>query len=513
MIERRRKIEYGDFQTPPALAQEVCALLRRLKVSPGTVIEPACGTGSFLDAAASAFGKQAVYFGFDIHPDYIATACRRMEACHPDVTVHLQTQDFFAFDWKTFLQSVAEPILFLGNPPWVTNAALGALGSDNLPPKSNLKRLDGLDARTGKSNFDISEWMLLKLFEEAGQHEYTLAMLCKMSVARKALEYHWRNGAALLESALYRIDAAAWFGASVDACLLVVRSRAEQTACRDAVLYDSLNAAAPASRFGMVDGRLVANVDAYRRLSYLSGVNYYRWRSGLKHDLAKVMELSAVHGRLQNGFGEEVDIEERCLYPLLKATKLAKGVAVPERHVLVTQSSIGEDTERLRETAPRTWRYLERYDALFAARKSSIYRGQPKYCLFGIGPYSFAPFKIAISGLHKAFRFTLIPPHQGKPTLVDDTCYFIGSFNQQEACLLHELLNSEIALRFLQANAFVDSKRPITADVLNHLDIQKLAEQMGCADALKTLIQGGTLESNGQGLLVFEPPGRYETAT
>jgi hypothetical protein len=509
MTERRRKIEYGDFQTPSALAEEVCALLRRLDICPRTLIEPACGEGSFLEAAARVLGKRAEYFGFDINPDYIRTTQRRMQQSHPGLTVHLHTQDFFTFDWKAFLQGKAEPILFVGNLPWVTNSVLGTLSAANLPQKSNLKRLDGLDARTGKANFDISEWMLLKLMEAARQHDYVLAMLCKTGVARKTLEYQWRNGATLPESALYRIDTAKWFDASVDACLFVARSRSMHPAERAAPFFTSLDTAVPTTRFGLIEGQMVSDVDAYRQLSPLSGIRYYRWRSGVKHDLAKVMELRIVDGRLRNGFGTEVDVEDTCLYPLFKSSDIAKGLTVPERYVLITQNAVGENTERLRASAPRAWHYLEQHDALFTARKSSIYHGQPKYCLFGIGPYSFAPFKVAISGLHKTSRFTLLAPYRDRPALVDDTCYFVGSFDRKEACLLQDLLNSEITLRFLQASVFTDSKRPITAEVLNRLDIKKVAEHLGRAEELAAFIQNGNVESNGQGLLVFDPSRQY----
>lgn len=503
MSTQRPKVEYGDFQTPSALAEQVCKLLHRQGVRPRTVVEPTCGEGSFLEAAARAFGKQARYFGFDVNPDYVATARQRLSLRHPDVTAYLQTQDFFTLDWKTFLENKPEPILFLGNPPWVTSSVLGALGSDNMPAKSNLKALNGLDARTGKANFDISEWMLLHLMEAAAGRNYALALLCKTGVARKALEQCWRT-AAVPDSALYRINAASWFDASVDACLLLMRSRPPCLAEPAASVFDSLDAAAPTARFGLVDGRLVSDVNAYRQLSHLSGVNYYRWRSGVKHDLAKVMELRVVDGQLLNGFGGEVSIEEGCLYPLLKASDLAKGDEAPERYVIITQTTAGENTDRLRQSAPRAWRYLEQNDALFAQRKSSIYRAQPKYALFGLGPYSFAPFKIAVSGLHKTCRFALLTPRRDKPVFVDDTCYFIGCFNRREAALLYELLNSEIVLQFLQANVFNDSKRPVTADVLNRLDVKKIAEHLGRADDLVAFLRKGTTESNGQGLLVFE---------
>lgn len=509
MSERRNKIEYGDFQTPEALAKEVCTLLRKFNFNPRTIIEPSCGKGSFLEASVREFGTEIEYYGFDINSDYIREAEQRLIDCYPNAIIRLKCQDFFTFDWQRFLKGLPEPILLIGNPPWVTNAGLGLISSGNLPKKSNIKQLSGLDALTGKANFDISEWMLLKLIEASASLDCTLAVLCKTGVARKVLEHKWQHGTELSKSALYRIDASRWFNAAVDACLFVSARASDIPADRSALLYDSLNAESPISRFGMIDGHIVSDVDAHRELSHLNGVNYYRWRSGVKHDLAKIMEFRLVNGQLQNGLGETVDIEETCLYPLLKATELSKGITVPDRFVLMTQNVVGEDTERLRETAPLTYCYLMRHDSLFTDRKSSIYLGKPKYCMFGVGSYTFAPFKIAISGMHKSIRFTLLKPQLGKPILFDDTCYFIGCNNLEEATLLYELLNSDIGLRFLRSTIFSDSKRPITADVLNRLDIKKLAECMGRADELEKFIRSGNIESNGQGLLVFEPSRKY----
>ena len=228
------------------------------------------------------------------------------------------------------------------------------------------------------------------------------------------------------ESALYRINAVEWFGAAVDACLLVARFAPGEATETNAALYASLDSATPQTRFGLVDGAMVSDVDDYQQMKHLNGVNYYRWRSGVKHDLAKVMELDFVHGRWQNGLGEAVDIEATHRYPLLKATEISKGITTPTRAVLVTQSAVGEDTAGMRDMAPKTWAYLGRHDALFAGRKSSIYRSQPKYCLFGIGAYSFTPYKVAVSGLHKEVRFTLIPPHRGQAGFCGRYLLFCG---------------------------------------------------------------------------------------
>ena len=59
-------------------------------------------------------------------------------------------------DWDAVLAGDPGPWLVLGNPPWVTNAELGLLKNSNLPIKSNFQGHKGLEALTGKANFDIS---------------------------------------------------------------------------------------------------------------------------------------------------------------------------------------------------------------------------------------------------------------------------------------------------------------------------------------------------------------------
>jgi len=92
---------------------------------------------------------------------------------------------------------------------------------------------------------------------------------------------------------------------------------------------------------------------------------------------------------------------------------------------------------------------------------------------------------------------------------MDDTCYFIGSDNLLEAETLHELFSADITYHFLRSVVFTDSKRPITADILNRLDIYKIAEQFGAAERLSSFLKTGTMETNGQGVMVFEKRSEY----
>ena len=132
-------------------------------------------------------------------------------------------ESFFNVDWAQLVANLPEPILVIGNPPWVTNSALGLLGSSNLPDKSNFQGRSGFDAITGKSNFDISEWRLIKLLDALDNRSAYLAMLCKTAVARKALYHSLKSGIRVESSSVQSIDSKRQFDASVEACLLCFR--------------------------------------------------------------------------------------------------------------------------------------------------------------------------------------------------------------------------------------------------------------------------------------------------
>jgi hypothetical protein len=97
------------------------------------------------------------------------------------------------------------------------------------------------------------------------------------------------------------------------------------------------------------------------------------------------------------------------------------------------------------------------------------------FSIFGIGDYSFKPFKVAISGLYKTFHFTLVLPQNDKPVMLDDTCYFIGFENIEYAVYAIILLNSPQTEDFLRSITFPDAKRVFTKDILIRIDLYKLA--------------------------------------
>ena len=478
MSASRTRIEYGDFQTPRPLAREVCRALRRQGVQPASVLEPNCGLGNFLLAALEIFPDAKHFLGVELNPAYVESAKDRLSKTARSDKARIIQGDFFAMDWERVLADLEEPLLILGNPPWVTNAALGRLNSANVPLKSNFQNHRGIEAITGAANFDISEWMLIQELHWLQNRRGTMAMLVKTSVARKVLVHAWKNDLQMAGASMRLIDASTHFGVTVDACLLVVTSDGASRT-KECAVYASLDDPIPRTTIGFRDGRLVADLRAYEQFKHLQGREWYRWRSGIKHDAAKIMELRSYGDKFLNGLNEIVDLERDYLYPMLKGSEVANAKQTPERWMLAPQRTMGADTREIQLTAPKTWRYLLDHASWLDKRKSSIYRNRPRFSIFGVGDYTFAPWKVAIPALYKRLKFVVVGPYQGKPVVFDDTCYFLACRSQEEAEFLADLLNSDPARGFFSAFIFWDAKRPITIKLLKRLDLFKLAQELG----------------------------------
>jgi hypothetical protein len=294
-------------------------------------------------------------------------------------------------------------------------------------------------------------------------------------VARKVLKYAWKNIIHLSNSAIYRIETEKYFNASVDSCLLVCEfSKNEQNTT--AKIFENLTSENFIQKIGYKNNELIASIPLYEKWKHLNGGSEIKWRSGIKHDCSKVMELSKEGNFYKNGFGELIELENDFVYPLLKSSDIANGNLEPRRWVLVTQRKVREDTSKIAEIAPKIWCYLVSKAEFLDNRKSSIYQKSPRFSMFGIGEYSFSPWKIAISGFYKRLNFSVVGSHENKPIVLDDTCYFIPFETEEETTQICNLLNSEMGREFFESYIFWDAKRPITVDVLQKLNLSKILQ-------------------------------------
>lgn len=468
---RQAQIEFGDFQTPLELAGRVCQKLNELGVSPVTIIEPTCGVGAFVEASASAFPDAKKIMGVEVNKVYLDELENRKKRFLQSERINLLQGDFFDFKWKSLFEDKGS-LLVIGNFPWVTNSQQGVIGGANLPTKINFHNHNGLDAMTGKGNFDISEWMLIQAANWMKNRHGYLAMLVKTSVARKFLSHLHSEKIGVLRSATYGIDTKYFFDVSVDACLLFCEFDG-QSHNYDYDVYESLDSA-QSERVGHRNGITVRDLVTFERLSDYFGHNKTKWRSGVKHDCSDIMEFQKAGESFINGLGEVVEIESTYLYPLLKGSDVANGrVEKTNRYILVTQKTVGESTSPIKDIAPKTWDYLQSHAKYLNERKSRIYKDNPPFSIFGVGSYTFTPYKIAICGLYKKLAFQLVHQIEDKPVVFDDTVYFLSFSTQQEANKIFGILSSPLAKDFYSALIFWDEKRPIKTSILNSLNLQQ----------------------------------------
>jgi len=491
--EPDRATEYGDFQTNLDLANKVALYLKAKDIQPEIVIEPTCGKGNFIIASLKNFKNIKNIFGVEIYKPYVWETKFNIinffleNPNNLKPVISITHCNVFDFNFKNIAKEYASnKILIIGNPPWVTNSKLGSLNSNNLPKKNNFKNHSGLDAMTGKGNFDIAEFITLMMIETFKNIEGNIALLVKNSVVKNILSDQINKKYPISGLEKLCIDSKKEFNVSVEACLFSCNLNSEsEFECSEFDFYSQnefttiQRTLRKAKRFGWFDGKFVSNIDTYLDTKDIDGESPFVWRQGLKHDCSSIMELDKVNGHYVNGLKESVELEDGLVYGLLKSSDLKNTVINQTRKfTIVTQKKVGQETNYIKFDYPKTYQYLTEYIDNFSARKSSIYNNKPLFSIFGIGDYSFQPYKVAISGLYKTFHFTLVLPQNDKPVMLDDTCYLIGFDKIEFAVYSLILLNSDTTVQLLQSVTFSDAKRTFTKDVLMRIDLLELAKHI-----------------------------------
>ncbi len=487
--------EWGDIQTPKEMSDKICNFLRVAGFKPDIILEPTYGTGNFLLSAIEKFPSVKKIYGIELRMEHdwafkaaLLEKFSKSQQKPPKIRVHRGSIFSHRFDLKFF--SGKQALLIIGNPPWVTNAELSALESANVPIKSNFKRLQGMDALTGKSNFDLGECVILRLLEAFAKNNGKLAMLCKRTVIKNIVKNLPNSQYSIRNLQAIPIDAKKVFNKSVDAALFLadLGRKSSEYACSEAAFHSPKTG----KKFGWVNDCFVADADNYKKCQDIEGASHLAWRSGIKHDCSPILELRLDKARgLLNGLNEKISIEDGCIFPLLKGSMLKNFVvSSTDRRLLVLQKSISDNTDRLR-ALPKLWKYLCSKSEYFDRRKSVMHHRKYQFSIFGVGSYSFLPYKVAICGMRKEPFFSICLPVHGKPMVFDDTCYFLGFEDRNAAVFAGTALNSEASLNFLKSLAFVSSKRPYTKEILSRISISKIADRLAFRDIKKIWEKSG----------------------
>lgn len=482
------RVSYGDWQTPISLAEKICERHASKYGNPDIVIEPTCGLGTFIFSALAKFPNLSEIYALEINHQYIIklkynlllNALSKPSQSYPDI--YIFNADFFKFDFSYIIKRAKNNnwnLAIIGNPPWVTNSRQGTNNSSNIPLKNNNYGLKGIEAITGKSNFDISEYITLDLLKLSQINKGGISFLLKNSVIRNIMEKQKSNPLRIGEIEQGQIDASSEFNVSVEAsCFSAHLNCNPSMICSVRDFYDDSHI----REYGWTDDVFVSDTALYHNFSKYDKRSTYIWRSGIKHDCTAVLELTLSDKGFTNGLGETVIIENDLIYPLLKSSDINRYQHEHFRkYIIVPQHNVGEATSILKHTHPLAYEYLLKHSKAFADRKSSIYKGKDRFSIFGIGNYSFKPYKIVVSSLYKAIRFVLISQFDGKPVMVDDTCYQLDFDNFEEATSIYNAINSKEIQALLKSLVFNDAKRVITKGLLMRLDLAQYCKDNGFA--------------------------------
>lgn len=455
----------GDYQTPLYFAENIVKKVKtEMNYKPKVIYEPTCGIGSFIEAVNNLFSRSLI-IGNELNKEYVKRVKEIRSKNNNSFNVY--NNNYFEWDGPQEVNKFnRNDLLIIGNPPWVTNSYLSTQNSNNLPKKSNMKGLKGYDAITGSSNFDIGEYIIIDLILKYKEFDPLIVMICKTSVMYNIFQYLYQNNIPAEYMVAEEIDAKEIFNVSVGASVFYLKLNNKSNTLStiniksiDGDLYTS----------GYIDGNFYTKISEDAKK--IDGQTEFTWRQGIKHDLSKVMELKIDNNNQYiNGYKEKLDIENRRVFPLVKSSQMKQFIKKDyDRFVIVTQNKLKEDTNYIENESPKLWEYLNINKEKFEARKSSIYKNSPPFSMFGIGDYTWKPYKVAVSGFYKKPIFSLLL--SDKPVMLDDTSYYLGFDDYDYAYVVMLILNSEPVQLFLSNIANLNAKRPYTKKVLERISL------------------------------------------
>ncbi|MDS0299038.1 type I restriction endonuclease subunit M [Halogeometricum sp. S1BR25-6] len=514
-LPRTVRRAFGRYDTPAGLAELAVESVRTDETDAfrdALVLDPGCGAGAFLAAAArvkldsadvdadvdanpSALAARVAdsVRGFDVNP--VAVRASRLAlvlACRP----LLRRDGVESFAPRVALADAVEttaadaPLngaradVLLGNPPWLTWDSLTPRVKDRwregpmADPDLDLFPHRGREARLGHANDDLSVpyvWTCVhRLLRDGGRAAFVLKRDLMTGPAGELLRRRRVGDRSLSMRRVHDFGSLSPFGREVDAGTALYRlnvgnSESAGAPADSAVENADANVEIPATGWSRRDGTTPAfgslsdlrrtlaaeetafvaadptteaspwiRADAEREAL---GASEYRIRHGVKDDAKAVYALD-------RETIEANDIEPDHVYPYLKSKHVVKYGLFGHDRLLVPQRFAGEDNEAtLRRETPNTYAYLDANRERLESRGSSWFDDGPFYSLFGLGPYTWADYKVVWCRLgykpHFAVVSTVEDPLLGeKPVVPGDHCMFVGTDDEREAHYLCALLNS-----------------------------------------------------------------------
>jgi len=212
---------------------------------------------------------------------------------------------------------------------------------------------------------------------------------------------------------------------------------------------------------------------------------------------------------------EEV-IEADRVFPAVRGADIRRWCATPGIYVLLVQDPERREPypeDEMKKNWPSTYDYLVRFKDVLLTRGSRTVREFAErtafYAMFGIGPYTVAPYKVVWKRMANDIVAAVISQHKtpfGHKTVIPtDTTALIATRHEHEAHFLCGVINSSPVREFIRS--YSSAGRGFGApSVMNHVAIPKFdpknalhKEIAACAARLQTLAQENAAEELAKG--------------
>ncbi|MFB6073923.1 MAG: N-6 DNA methylase [Haloarculaceae archaeon] len=517
------RVALGDYHTPRGLADLAVDALAIEDAAAERFLDPGCGSGVFLAACldrvlAAADGPPgerieratAAVRGVDRNPfavrgaalSYVLALAPALAAAdEPTVAVPVRRADALALD-GTGPEMTVEHLV--GNPPWLTWGALPeserAAWRERHVDRLDLFPHEGAAARLGHGNDDLSvsfvQVCLDRYLSRGGDAAVVLKRDALQGPAGRLLRRGRAGDRPVSVERVHDLAAVSPFrDVAADAAVYALAADEAQsfpvatTRWRGAGSFasgEALRATHERERGGLVPVEPSDPASSWIREDAeraALGACAHEIRHGLKDDASDVFGLD--RGALDR-------VDRDLVYPYLKSRHVVKFGLFGHDLRLVPAERAGEDNEAwLRESRPDTYEYLDSHRERLCDRASSWLDSGPFYSVFGLGEYTWAPYKVVWCRLgfkpHFAVVSTVADPDLGeRPVVPGDHCMFIACERERVAHFLCALLNAgpyQRALRELGSGKASLSKAVVSRLALPPYPDTETAERLATLSA------------------------------
>ena len=366
LIDRKTKREEGIFFTAPHVVEEICGRFDFSQI--GSVVDTAAGSCNFLLPLARRFPEKEFY-AVERNPAVFAA----LESAVASV------DNLHCFRGDILLDEFPIPPcdLYLGNPPFVNYTDLPEPYRDRIKPlwTGYMPVRKGFSLLLGESRSDVAALVFYH-----SVHSYLRAgglfgvILPNSLVKGNRASESFREFRGITVDRIVDIPHADAFLHTSRACFYIMGKKGGETS------YPLPYEKEGGEGFLIKKNGLLIEEDLV-----LEKGSDYPIRQGINTLGANKIFF----------FDEKPDLEDDLVHPLLRSGDVGENRALPSRWVLLPYLSSGEllDEKTLAADYPRTWKYLVASKRKLEKRKSRFAR-KNWYALFGIGPYTFAPYKV-----------------------------------------------------------------------------------------------------------------------